>query len=144
MTASSMAHNVGKHPSAKEERKVFYTWIYSRSMSPELQHGVSLSLLPFFLISFFFLFPFTAEKAAHWEETTREDKHLFGSAQGNCDRSVQTWREYFPHVARPLSISKQWSLNQVNLKAAHLSTAIQTGKGWYPRDDSETPAEHPE
>lgn len=50
----------------------------------------------------------------------------------------------FPHVARPHSVSKRWSLNQVNLEAAHLSTAIQTGEGRYPRDDSETPAEHPE
>lgn len=29
MTASSVAHNVGKHPTAKEERKVFYTGYYS-------------------------------------------------------------------------------------------------------------------
>lgn len=149
MTASSMAHNFGKHPNAKEERKVleilfaahgpvisFFKW-------SDMDHLVFLPSYLFFP-NYYYLVSllFTAPKAAHWEETTGEDKQLFGSAQRNRDRSVQAGCEYYPLVSHLRSTSKQRRLSI--WKASHLSTAVQAGESGYFGNDGETSAEHPE
>lgn len=108
-----MAHNVGKHASAKEERKVFYARIYHRSTSVgyfQRQSCMVLLFLNHFWLMFYVIL--TAEEAAHWEETKRENKQLSGSAERNCDWSFQTGCKY---VLTCLNIStcKQQVLDQV-------------------------------
>lgn len=117
MTASSMAHNLGKHPSAKEERKVLDILKPGFFLTNFLNESSIVPLHLVFAALTWFGYFFTAQKAAHWEKAAGEDKQLFGSAQRNRDRSVQAGREYCPYVS-PLSkqrgLNNNWGFSSLN------------------------------